>query len=183
MKTSIIISLEVLQKNSLTPNEFIYLYHLINNLKLPDYKIDLDKLEEKKFIKVIICDNKLKVYPRYYNIKNLFKNIKVESNDVDLEEAWQQLLKSYPKVWNKRRLHNKSVAKPKFKKVLKNHSLDIILKGLDNENKARESSRLKGEFFPDPKALSTWLNQEVFLDYLEADDEILEKPIDKSESI
>lgn len=181
MNTSMTISLEELRKNSLTPNEYFYLYCLTENHKL-NYPINLDKLESNRYIKV----TEEGVFPRI-KAYNLFKEIKesglLRTND-ELEADWNALLKAYPKKAGRRNLQNKSKSKPIFMKILRNHSIDTILKGLENENKARDISAKRGEFFDAPKGLSTWLTQEAFLTYLDDDiDEDDYKAVEKTESL
>lgn len=177
MKTPIIISLETLQKASLTPNEYIFLHCLYNNIPLPKYPIDLIKLQDLKYIKMANG----KIWPRHYNLKKLFNTKGQKITDKTMGDEWERLLELYPKKSHGRALHNKSVARPKFIRVLKEHSIEDILTGLKNENKARETAKMRGDFFPDPKALSVWLNQKTFLDYLDVEEE--PETIEKVENI
>lgn len=190
MKTPIIISLETLIHSSISPDEYVFLYLLFyqqkEKIETLSLKVDLDKLQKQKFIKRVSND----VYARYYKIETLFpkdslyfteepKNVKLEIEatvkkekkeiENNIEKYWNLLLKTYPKKDNGRVLQNKSVAKPKFLKALEIDSIDNIIKGLKNENAARQNAKGYGKFFPAPKALSTWLNQHVWKDYLDED--------------
>lgn len=181
MNTSMTITLEELRKNSLTPNEYFYLYCLTENHKL-NYPVDLEKLERNRFIKVTSEG----VFPRI-KAYNLFKEAKeaglLRSND-DLEADWNKLLAEYPKKVGRRRLQDKARSKPIFMKLLKKYDIDTILEGLRNENKARDTAAKKNEFFDAPKGLSAWLFQEAFLTYLDEDsDEDDLAAVEKTESL
>lgn len=165
MNTNMTISLKTLEEKNITPNELVYLYHLFHNQEC-NYNVDYIKLQELKFIK-ITAD---KIYPRYYNLQTLFKDApESKTKSIDIEDAWSQLTAIYPKKRGNRYIQDKGAALPKLKKALKHTSLDIILKGADNENKARSAAT--GEFFPEPKNLSAWLNQESWLTYLDYEEE------------
>lgn len=188
MKMHIIISSEILENNSLSPNELVYLYHLLNKHLIPDYcnPIDIQKLEKLGFVKQV----KDVVYPRAYAIKELFpkespkieestdeeKEQKREAKRKEVQEWFDQLVEAYPKKHNGRVLRNKSVALPKFLKALtEGHTLDNMLKGLEIEKARREAALsspiLSERFFPAPKNLATWIHQRTWMDYLEDDEE------------
>lgn len=165
-------SLEELEKNSLTPNEYVYLYYLTKEQTVT-FPIDLEKLEELKFVKIIgnAVIPRLKAHELFNNEDKIpQKKAQKEKETESIADQWQKLLDAYPKKEGNRRLHDKSVAKPKFERALKEgHSLDEMLLGLKNELKAREKASMTGGFFPAQKGLSTWINQRHWQIYLEDD--------------
>ena len=177
MKTSITISLADLTKSSLTPNEYIYLYYLYNNQKC-DYPVDLDKLERLKFIKVTSTE----ILARTYNLEKLFSE--EESSAPEIEgNPWDLLTKEYPKKEGQRSLHNRTRAIPRLYKALKTHSIEDILKGLNNEKKARKRASMKGEFFPAWKGLDAWIHQCTWLEYMDDEEENKEDNLQKVDNI
>lgn len=182
MKTKVIISLDILEKNSLSPNEYIYLYHLLHN-KTVNFPVDIVKLEKQQFIKIVSGG----VLKREYNIKKLFPDMELSAPKVakipdNWQESWDKLCKLYyPKGHKGRRVRDLSKAKPKFLLAIKKHSIDDMIKGLEIEIKERETLEMRGEFAPPPKNLSTWINQETWLMFLEEMEE--EEEIDRTEAI
>lgn len=179
MKMLVTISLEILKQTNLSPNDFIYLYNLYHNLELPEYPVDLIKLQEKKFIKI----TKSKIYPRWYNIEKLFVEAPIQQispisikADV-LQNAWEKLTAVYPKKYGGRYLHDIGKAKPKLKLALQIHKIEDIVQGAANENLAREAGIRTTGWFDPPKGLSSWIFQEHWLTYLDYEKEVVQSNI------
>lgn len=83
-----------------------------------------------------------------------------ENVNNELEANWKEFIELYPKAVNGRPLHNtKEKNKLKYFRYLKsgvNHS--EIIKGLKAELTARETARLRKQFFPEWQLLSTYIN-------------------------
>src|SRR5690606_24296263 len=104
------IDLKLLKEKNLTPNEYVYLV-LAYEDKMCNFDVDLNKLEELKFVK-LVGD---KVIIRKYNITQLMthQEFNTESKSQDktpvngFEDSWEKLLELYPKKEGTRALQNK----------------------------------------------------------------------------
>lgn len=168
---------EVLIANQLSPNQYCYLYSksIFPNVSVvfsldPDESLDL---EDKGFIKRV--DSGIALREKAYQ---LFEET------VD-EKRWFEFKSRYPIKSGERRLHdNQEKCRNRYMTLIKSKPglHERILKGLDNEYKARLAASNKRQFFPDWKMMSVWLNQknwETYIDYEGGSNEV----VDKTEAI
>ncbi len=168
------INLETMYEYGLTPSEYIVLF-LIKNNKLDAVKFDIEKplqrLIDKKFIGQ---DNQLSIKIPH----ELFGENKVE----DLESHWIQFKSEYPKKDGPRRLHDSPTpCKVKYLKLLKKDATvhNLVLKGIRTEVSLRDTAERRGDFFPAPKLMSTYINNKSWEGYLDEDnnDQQMEKDL------
>jgi len=85
MNKSLILNFEVLKELRISVEELLYLFHIFNNIEA-DNNIDLNQLENKKFIKIITENEQIRVILRDKAIK-LIEVLTVEiDNSLEEEE-------------------------------------------------------------------------------------------------
>lgn len=78
MNKSLILNFKVLKELNISIEEFLYLYNISED-KVTDIKIDLQKLQEQKFIKIITEDEKIQIILRDKSIKLIeFLTVEIE---------------------------------------------------------------------------------------------------------
>ena len=168
------IDIDKLFEYGLTPNEYITLF-LVKNNKLNEINFNVEKPIQNLKSKGLIDSNGeiTKKIP-----KELFGENKIE----DLEPYWLQLKNTYPKKDGPRRLHDSpSTCEKKYIRIIKKNPNihKQVMEGLQEEIKLRTQSEMRGEFFPAPKLMSTYINNKSWEGYLNNDDkeEIIDKDL------
>lgn len=105
-------------------------------------------------------------------VKNISeKEIQVELKPVEnvFETYWEEFISLYPKKSGDRPLHNmKSICKDKYFKYLQQGLVhESVIKGLKLEVSLRERAKLRKQFFPEWKLLSTYINQKGWEQFVE----------------
>lgn len=159
------VSSDILKSSDITANQYCYLYEKILfsgcSTIFTLNESEINDLEIKGFIKT----TNYEIVPREKAHKIFELNNK--------EKIWYEFKSNYPIKQGSRRLHdNQEKCKKKYLELVKNNPElhKQILKGLENEQLARNHAENLNQFFPSWKMMSVWLNQknwEVYLDYKE----------------
>ncbi len=158
---------EVLIANQISANQYCYLYCKTRFQSAPVVfclnEGDFVYLESKGFIKH--TENGVALREKAYQLFEL----------KDIEQLWNQFKSRYPIKQGERRLHDsQEKCKNKYLALIagKPEMHVRVLKGLENEQLAREAAARKREFFPAWKMMSVYINSknwETYIDY-KADD-------------
>ncbi|NJO63979.1 MAG: hypothetical protein HC836_39120 [Richelia sp. RM2_1_2] len=157
----IIISVTKLRILGITPNQFVLLVKVARGLKDPSQ-------EDHKDIEALILKGYL-----IENSHELKLTEKVRAFDLDLEQAWTEFKNTYPSRTpdNSRNLRSGlSVAKDKYCKYLRSNTAihEDIIKSLQREIQHRKQTNTL-KFMP---AVSTYVNQKLWEDYLDSDEQL-----------
>ena len=163
-----IIDLNELYELKIEPQHYCWLYlqylclYKESWLISPITNSDLIYLEVQNFIKIIGEGDEPEV--------SLRKNALELFEEFEGDRKWNEFKSKYPTKVGNRRLHdNTEGCKTKYLSLSKEHN--SIIKGLENELLARVNAAKKGEFFPDQKTMSSWLNRKHWETYLDYEDE------------
>jgi hypothetical protein len=154
---------DYLQKNKFKINfKHVLITFKINNLV--DYESSfIDDLDKIKMIKNI--DDIFKI-----DFNSFFNHHVVKTSD--FESLWTEFIDLYPKKTGLRPLHNnKEKCKDKYKFILRNTKHSDIIKGLNTEIELRNKAKIKKEFFPEWKLLTTYISQKGWEQFLEINEE------------
>ena len=157
---------EVLIAHQISANQYCYMYCKTRFSNAPVIfsltKEETDDLEDKKFIKNI--GDGIALREKAYQLFELS----------DAEQLWNQFKARYPIKHGERRLHDsQEKCRNKYLALIsgKPEVHDKILKGLENEQLAREAAARKREFFPGWKMMSVYLNQQHWNTYVDYEKE------------
>lgn len=167
------LDLDLLYQYRLSPDYYTFLYLSFHKHPgdLKDFcnieSKDLFYLEKHMFIKIDPEDN---------------VTLRQKSNALfqvpEYEKLWDEFKALYPRKSGARMLHQDSTkCKEKYLKLVKVPGThDKIIQGLQNEQSARIQAAKKGQFFPEWRMMSTYLNNHSWEAYLEyQEDKVVEK--------
>ncbi len=172
------IPVQVLKDECLSPNQYCTLYLLserraneVYSLILPS-KQEVQHLVEQGYCSVNAFDSieGLDNLPDEVKLNLTDKGYQVFLADRSLDsKKWEEFKSLYPKKSGERALHdNLARNKAVYLKLIKSDTeYNNIIKGLKNEIKARNKAKLKGEFFPEWRMMSTWLNNKSYTLYMD----------------
>lgn len=163
------LNLKRLEELGLSPDfyTFLYLYYKGEYTQAHDLcnmnTTRLSGLERLGYIKILMelegGFNKLQLRQKAYDLFELD----------NAEAKWLAFKAAYPKKDGQRMLHDQGEkCKAKYLSYIRDIGVhEQILLGLDNEQNARIEAAKKREFMPAWKSMSAWLNQKMWITYLD----------------
>tara|TARA_R110002020_G_scaffold85441_2_gene210902 strand:+ start:510 stop:1022 length:513 start_codon:yes stop_codon:yes gene_type:complete len=167
------LDLESLNLIDLSPTQYIILHFIAHNKNLNDivfYKHDINMLVERGLL-----ESRGGILFLTVDSSSLF-------SEVNYEESWNELRRTYPKKSGIRRLQNSlEKTKRRYLSMLKRgeaiHS--EVIKAINIEKIERENALITRTWMADWKALSTYVNNKEWETFLEEDETEQEEDLDK----